>query len=237
MTNTPAETTYISDAVWAKVIEAEPRLPTESRVEFEEAVRSHISYNKDKTTICLRTHREKRANLRRIKSFLDRLSYETNLYRGSLNHSTESAEATSWDSYLATLGKMNATVQADEKGLRRRAPRNWQINGWRSKLMPLFVELLDIRSFQLKIDVPTQAAETVNSGRFHNFLRIFLQLVEPHAKRPELDEMLKAGIDSTVELNQGRRTDVTISWQWDELFPQTYRSLEKSPKFRAPVEW
>jgi hypothetical protein len=224
--------TYISDAIWSQVIEAERRLPAELRIEFEEAVRPHFE---DERTEINRAITQTRDTLRRAKSALDRLSDETTRLQGSPAYRrynlTESAEATSLAAYVAALREMDARFQADEQRLSRRAPRNWQLKEWRWKFGPLFVELLDIRSFHLKIDVPTQAAETVNSGRFHKFLEVFLRLVEPRANRAEIKRMLKAGIDFAVEVNQYRRAQVEYSWQWDELFPQTYLSLMKSSKY------
>jgi hypothetical protein len=224
--------TYMSDAVWSQVIETEHRLPAETRIEFEEAVRSYLEGERIKIN-CVSG--ATRVALRRAKSARVRLLDELTLLEGSPDYrrynSTESAEATSLSAYQAALGDMDARLHADEQRLSKRAPRNWQLKEWRWKLGPLFVELLDIRSFYLKIDVPTQAAETVNSGRFIKFLEVFLQLVEPNSSGDEFKKMLNGGIDFAVEANQSRRAKVIYSWQWDELFPQTHLSLMMSRRF------
>jgi hypothetical protein len=208
---------HIFDAIWAQVIEAERRLPTEARIELEDAIRAHLEYNKaEPDGVVLETRDGRRRTLRRIKSTRQRLSYElTRLGRA------------------AVLDDIDAPLRIEEERLSKRRPKNWLHNELRRRYGPLITELLEIWGFYLKIDVPTQAAETVNSGRYHKFLEVFLELVEPHARKAELKEMLKAGLDFAVEVNQARRNEPIYCWQWNELYPQTYESLFMSSKYRA----
>jgi hypothetical protein len=207
---------YISDTDWARAIKAEPRM-AEARTELEEAIRSDVEYNKVKTDgVVPETRNERRRALRRVKSNRQRVTYELTRL-GS----------------VTALGDIDQAFGIEEERLSKRRPKNWRRNQLRWRYGSLIREVLEIWSFHLKIDVPTQAAETVNSGRYHRFLEIIIEVVEPRARKSEIEEMMKAGLDFAVKANQARRKDPIYCWQWQDLFPQTYESLFLSSKYRA----
>jgi hypothetical protein len=124
---------------------------------------------------------------------------------------------------------MSATLDQTKERLSKRSRKNWP----GIKLGSFFIELLQLRSKYLRIDVPTQATETFNSRPFDQYLELCLGLAEPYSNRGERTAKHKEGVRRAVKSFQQRKADPLYSWQWDDLFPQSEAALMKSRRFRA----
>jgi hypothetical protein len=130
-------------------------------------------------------------------------------------------DATSLAELLNALAFHSARLDQEHQRLSERSQKNWQ----RKRVGAFFIELLEIRSRHLGIDVPIQASETSRSGRFHKYLALFLELAEPQASKADRAKLLKAGIAIAIKSFQARRADPLYCWEWDDLFPQSEHQL------------
>jgi hypothetical protein len=208
----------ISDAVWCE----EPSgLPAAARDDVEAEIRS---YREDDGAEFNRVTPETRETLKRAMTRLKNFSDDLVILEKSPDYrhfnSGGDVKATSLAPHLAALGETDTVLHTAKQRLCKRSRKNWA----RLKLGSLCIELLEIRSWHLKIEVPTQAAEKA-SAPFHKFLEYCLALAEPHANKAERKKMLKEGIDLAVESFQLRKASPLHCWQWEDLFPQSEQKL------------
>jgi hypothetical protein len=220
--------TKLNDTYWPEMAKAAGNLGMESRAAVEEALQNcrldgepgfHFIGDEARRTVI--KARRQLGHLRRSLACLDsRLDFRR--YNAAINADTSLAKE------LENLESLDSRLSNDEVRMSKRNRKGLQSR----EIGILCIELLEIRSFDLGIDVPTQATETTQSGRFHKYLEMALRLVAEHANAQERAEMLKRGIDAAVKSFQARKADPMYSHQWEYLFPQTEMALMKSRKFR-----
>jgi transcription initiation factor TFIIIB Brf1 subunit/transcription initiation factor TFIIB len=215
----------ISDPLWNEISSAGGGLPAEARTEVEEAARV---YRLDEGADIYRVKSDTRKALARAEGELDNLSSDLQLLESSGDFRRFNARGAdiSLAQHLTALDAIRVTLSEAKLRLAKRSRKN----AHRERLLIFFVELLEIRAWFSRIDVPNQVKET-SSNAFHSYLRLCLELVEPDATEDERAKLLIDGIDQAVKVFSIRRSDPIYSWQWRDLFPQSYQALMKSSKY------
>ncbi|WP_338822492.1 hypothetical protein [Bradyrhizobium septentrionale] len=204
------------------------RLPPNAREEVENALREYAAGDQQGRFRLIEP--ETRKALKRTRRETDKLSTQLKdlKARQDFDRIANAFVDHTIDSYLVALDGLANSLERAAKSLHFRSQnKRWS----KTSLGILFVELLKIRSCHLRIDAPSQVKETSSSGTFHEYLRICLKLVERQVDGAALDEMLKKGIGSAVELFQIYKNDPIYSWEWQDMFPQSEANLNKSRKF------
>ena len=218
--------TIMSDSAWNEMAKASS-MPAEDRAEIEEALQNcrldgepghHFKAQDTRPTIS-KARRQARQLRQTLKS-LDG-SRDFRHYNAAPDTDTSLAE------YLENLVSLDRVLTNDSQRLSKRNRKGVQYR----EIGTLCIELLEIRSCSLGIDVPTQAKETSQSGMFHKFLEMAVRLVAIHANATERAEMLRQGIEAAVKSFQARKADRLYSHEWEYLFPQSERALMKSRPF------
>jgi hypothetical protein len=214
--------TIISDSAWNEIAKSAGGLPPEARGEIEPIVCNHrLGKGTELVHVDLRT----REAMKRARTNLDELSKELTLLENSPDYrrfnSAGDMVETSLAEHLAALRAIDTTLHQAKERLAKRSRKNWS----HSFSGRLITELLEIRAWHLKIDVPTQAGETTSSGSFRQYLKLCLQLACPDASEAEIENEIKGGIELAIESFQRRRKSPEHCWEWEDLFPQSARNL------------
>lgn len=218
----------VTDRAWEKLAEAAGGLPPEARAEVEKEIQDYMveggaPYN--------RVLPETRETLSQAQKNLGKLTQDITLLEESSDFRSFNAQgaigATSLTRHLTALSEIRTSLDHAKERLSKRSRKNWP----RIKLGSLFIELLEIRSHYLSLDVPTQAAEKSSGGRFHQYLQLCLELAEPRATNDERAAKLKEGLGLAVTSFQARKSDSLYSWQWPDLFPQTWHKMKIKNSF------
>ncbi|MEO6841351.1 MAG: hypothetical protein ABI192_11345 [Bradyrhizobium sp.] len=212
--------TVIPNKEWNDTAKAAGGMPPSSREAVEEAVRDYMTDEGAE----FRVTSETRKTLKRAQNTRQQLLDELTLLEQSSDYrrfnSKEDAKATSLGPHLQNLSAIDAELKKAEERLNKRSSKRWLS----SKLAVLCIELLEIRTWHLRIDVPLQVKETARSGSFRRYLQLCLELANPHSNKSEIEAMLKKGLDVAIKSFQLRKAP-EYCWQWDDLFPQSSDNL------------
>ncbi|WP_223971342.1 hypothetical protein [Bradyrhizobium sp. RD5-C2] len=226
----------LTDEIWSELVSSclpPPKsgkvcqLPPESRQEVESALADYAAG--DKMHLFNRITPETREALERTRKDTKRLSTQLTILkaRQDFDRIAKAFGEPTINSHLMELDTLAAILDCAVEGLQFRSRnKTWM----RTMVGVLFVELLKIRSYYLKIDVPNQAKETSSSGAFREYLKICLKQAEPLIGNDDLEEMLKQGLEYVVETFQFYKKDEDHCWEWHEIFPESEENLMKSSK-------
>ena len=221
------QTKYMLDSALNEIAKA-AGLPAEDHDEIAEALQNcrldsepgHHFKGPDTRSKISKTRQQAKQLRQMLASLNGSLDFRD--YNAAANNDTSLA------GYLENLASLDSRLINDSERLSKRNRKGLQFKA----IGILCIELLEIRSCRLGIDVPTQAKETSRSGPFHKYLELAIRSVAIHASAEERAEMLRRGINAAVKSFQARKADPMQSHQWEYLFPQTEMALMKSRKFR-----